>query len=413
MYKLFVYNSKKVAKIIKSQGLIKGTRTVISKVKTKNENAIVKKNVFKFYNYLLFDNKEAILKFDASKQNSELRLAWFIPDFGIGSGGHLNIFRIIHLLERLSVKSDIYICGNSQWGDPNSVKDIINKYFFPLKSQIHIINNEMTTNIEYDVALATSWQTAYYVRAFENCIKKVYFVQDFEPYFYAIGSPYSFAEQTYRFGFYGVTAGDWLKEKLSEDYGMKCESFSFSYEKELYMQHEKRDKDTKRVFFYSRPPTDRRGFELGILALNEFCKRNPEVEVVMAGWDVSEYEIPFKHFNAGVVRIEELSHLYSQCDVALILSFTNLSLLPLELMASGCPVVVNVGRNNDWIDPNKELFIYVNDEINEISEVLHHVINNQINAKRLVDNAAEMLKNSSWEQETQKIYNYLYRIVRE
>ncbi|HFL3236586.1 TPA: glycosyltransferase family 4 protein [Clostridioides difficile] len=408
VYNVFFYNAKKAVRIIRSQGIIKGSKTVLTKIKKKNEMAVSKKDIFKFYHYLLLENREARISYQAK---DELRVAWFIPDFGIGSGGHLNIFRIIHLLETMGVYSDIYICGRSQWGDPGSVKEIINDNFFPLQSNIYIIEENSEIGISYDAAIATSWQTAYYVRAFDNCVKKVYFVQDFEPYFYAQGSAYSFAEQTYKFGFYGITAGDWLKEKLEQEYGMICESFSFSYEKDLYIQHGKRDKDVRRVFFYSRPPTDRRGFELGVMALNEFCKKNPDVEVVMAGWDVSEYEIPFKHFNAGVVRIEELSHLYSQCDVSLILSFTNLSLLPLELMASGCPVVINKGKNNEWIDPDKKLFIYVDDNVQEIADVLDKVINMKIDTKTMLDNASEFLKNSSWEKESEKVKQYLFKII--
>lgn len=408
MFNLFYSHVRKVIKIIKMQGLISGSRTVFSKIKIKNENAITKKNVFKFYHYLLLENKEASLTW---KKKDEIRLAWFIPDFGIGSGGHLNIFRIIHLLERHSVKSDIYICGASQWGNSDNIKEVISKHFFPLKSNVFILNNDMVFDKEYDIAMATSWQTAYYVRAFDKCVKKAYFVQDFEPYFYAIGSSYFLAEQTYKFGFYGITAGDWLKELLIDNYNMQCESFSFSFEKDLYKQHGKRDANIRRVFFYSRPPTERRGFELGILALNEFCKKNPDVEIVMAGWDVSEYEIPFKHFNAGVVRIEELSHLYSQCDAALILSFTNLSLLPLELIASGCPVIINNGRNNEWIDPDKKMFIYVEAEINKIADTLDNVINDITKRQKVLSDAYSFLQNSSWEQETEKIYGNLKTLL--
>lgn len=409
MFKVFFYNAKKALNIIKMQGLIKGTKIVVSKIKKRNQNTLIKKNIFKFYDYLLFENKEAKLTYTS---RDELKLAWFIPDFGIGSGGHLNIFRIIHLLEKYSVKSDIYICGSSQWGNSDAIKQIIDEHFFTLQSKVFVLsNNDLKINSEYDIALATSWQTAYYVRAFDNCVKKAYFVQDFEPYFYAKGSSYFFAEQTYKFGFYGLTAGDWLKEVLTNEYNMKCESFSFSYEKDLYTPHGKRDKEIQRVFFYSRPPTERRGFELGLLALNEFCKKNPGVEIVMAGWDVSEYEIPFKHFNAGVVRIEELSQLYSQCDVALIMSFTNLSLLPLELMASGCPVIINSGRNNDWIDPHHNMFIYVNAEVDEIANALDNIITNSDLGKQMLDNAHTFLQSSSWEQEAGCIYKYLKTIL--
>ncbi len=104
-----------------------------------------------------------------------------------------------------------------------------------------------------------------------------------------------FAEETYRFGFYGITAGEWLKEKLTSEYGMQCESFGFSYDKDLYTFRKREADGVKRVFFYARPPTERRGFELGMMALNKLCEKYPETEIVFAGWDISNYEIPFKH----------------------------------------------------------------------------------------------------------------------
>ena len=49
-----------------------------------------------------------------------------------------------------------------------------------------------------------------------------------------MGSKYIFAEETYRFNFIGITAGDWLKEKLEKEYGMISTAFKFSYDKELH-----------------------------------------------------------------------------------------------------------------------------------------------------------------------------------
>ncbi len=57
------------------------------------------------------------------------KLAWFIPDYGIGSGGHLNIFRMIHNLEKINISSDIYITEASQWGGSDA-KKVINEHFF-------------------------------------------------------------------------------------------------------------------------------------------------------------------------------------------------------------------------------------------------------------------------------------------
>ena len=48
-----------------------------------------------------------------------------------------------------------------------------------------------------------------------------------------------------------------------------------------------------------------------MLALNELCRRMPEIEVVFAGWDVSGYEIPFKHRNLGIVTPQVLADSYA------------------------------------------------------------------------------------------------------
>lgn len=404
---MILYNIKKIRNLIKREGFLNGSKIVLKKLKSKKDvmNIMKKRNLFKFYSYVLLEEKKPRLTYSGSDQ---LRLAWFIPDFGVGSGGHLNIFRIIQMLEKKNIHSDIYICGESQWGTPVKIKETIDKYFFKLSSNVFVVNENLSDfHNEYDIVLATSWQTAYVVRAYEHCVKKAYFVQDFEPYFFAHGSSYSFSENTYNFGFYGITAGDWLKEKLTKEYSMECESFSFSFDHELYKSGNKREPGLRRLFFYARPPTDRRGFELGLLALNIFCNKNPDVEVIMAGWDVSEYEVPFKHFNAGIVRIEELSDLYIQCDAALILSYTNLSLLPLELLASGCPVIINEGFNNSWIDPDKDLFIYVKPTVDSISEMLDLVINKKIDCSGFLSRASEYLKYNSWETEVTKISSYL------
>ena len=73
-------------------------------------------------------------------------------------------------------------------------------------------------------------------------------------------------------GFRGITAGDWLKDVMRNDYGMTADSFLFSYDDKIYKPKEKTD-DKPRVFFYARPVTPRRDFELGMLAINELWKK--------------------------------------------------------------------------------------------------------------------------------------------
>src|SRR5262249_8019846 len=93
----------------------------------------------------------------------------------------------------------------------------------------------------------------------------------------------------------------------------------------------------------------RRGFELGFLALSLVAKQMPDVEFVLVGFPRNFMRLPFPALLPGVITPSELAALYRSCTVALVLSHTNLSLLPLELMACGCPVVPNPGRNVEWL----------------------------------------------------------------
>ena len=249
--------------------------------------------------------------------------------------------------------------------------------------------------------IATSWQTAYPLRDFDNTISKFYFVQDFEPFFYAKGSESAFAENTYKMGYRGLTAGNWLRDKLREEYGMQTESFLFSYDKELYKPGEKRD-NVPRIFFYARPVTERRNFELGILALNEVAKKIPDLEVLFAGWDVRNYTVPFRFKNLGSVRQDKLSDLYSQCDMCLVLSSTNLSLLPLEIMASNSVPVCTKGKNSEWM-MNDSNAVLVEFEPDDIAEKMIYFLEHKEELNALRASGMEYAKGTSWEAEGEKV----------
>ena len=273
-------------------------------------------------------------------------LLWFVPDFNIGSGGHLNIFRTIWHLEQMGYTSNIVIVRPAMHQDAETARADIVEHFFPLRASVYMGLAHLPPS---EFAIATSWETAYPVRALTGCARKLYFVQDYEPYFYPVGTESILAENTYRFGFFGITAGGWLAEKLAREYGMHTHAVGFGVEFDRYRRLPRREPEIRRVFFYARPPTPRRAFELGLLVLNEVSRRRPDTQFVLAGWDTADYQIPFPHLACGTVVLDDLPDLYSQCDVALVLSLTNLSLLPLELMACGCAVVSNRGDCVQWL----------------------------------------------------------------
>ncbi len=282
----------------------------------------------------------------APGQSEPGTLLWFIPDFNIGSGGHTTIFRTIWHLEQKGYRSGIVICKPVMHQNAQDARAEIQEHFFPLQAQVYLGFAGLPP---CEFAMATGWDTAYSVRAFTGARHKLYFVQDFEPYFYAMGSEHVLAENTYRFGFFGITAGDWLAGKLAQDYGMVTHPVRFGVEQERYRRRPRREPHIRRVFFYARPPTQRRAFELGLLVLKAVWERLPDTHFIMAGWDTSNYSIPFPHLSCGTVTPDELADVFSQCDVALVLSLTNASLMPPELMACGCTVVSNRGLNVEWL----------------------------------------------------------------
>jgi hypothetical protein len=284
----------------------------------------------------------------SGSNSAALRINWILAGIAAAHGGLLNIFRTIQQLEVWGHENRVYVMGRLPGGSALA-KQRIQEWYFPIKAEVEVLSDKIKDS---DALIATSWRTAYPVRGIGNTVQKFYFVQDVEYMFYAPGSLYEFARQTYQFGFQGITLGAWIAEVLRREFDMECSAFGFSYDRDHYASKGPRllPAGKKRVLFYARPETERRGFELGILALSLVVKKmQEEVEVVLVGSPHQSLDLPFPAILPGVLGITELGALYRSCDVALVLSHTNLSMLPLELMACGCAVVSNEGPNVEWL----------------------------------------------------------------
>ena len=163
-----------------------------------------------------------------ARLNGQRTINWLIPNFGVGSGGHLNIFRFIGFLEQLGWHCRVVLVGPHQHTNSQAVEDSIRQHFLPIEARVYLRPEDMPPA---DIGIATSWETAYPLRDWQSCQVKAYFVQDYECEFFAKSSYSMFAEDTYRFGFVGLTAGGWLAETLRAQYGMRTYPFGFSYDK--------------------------------------------------------------------------------------------------------------------------------------------------------------------------------------
>ncbi len=358
-------------------------------------------DLFTPYQFVLRKEKTPFDKeaYEKAKDGKKI-INWVIPEMGLSSGGHINIFRFVTMLQKAGFQNRMYIIKPQAFHSSEECRAFLAQHYVLDLDEIEVSINVAEMGFAH-ATVATSWQTAYTVRDFDNTISKFYFVQDFEPYFFPVGSEYSFAENTYKMGFRGITAGYWLQDKLHDEYGMETEGFSFSYNRNLYEPKEKRD-NTPRVFFYARPVTERRNFELGLLALNEIAKRNKDVEVVFAGWDIRNYTIPFKHKNLGSVREDKLADLYAQCDMCLILSGTNLSLLPLEVMASNSVAVCSRGANSDWL-VNDDNAIMVDFDPDDIADKICYYLEHPEELAEIRKKGLAFAEASDWQKEGDKV----------
>jgi glycosyltransferase involved in cell wall biosynthesis len=336
--------------------------------------------------------------------SSKNTINWYIPVIGQGSGGNGNIFRLIRALEDIGVESRIIIIGQNAPKSSRLAADQISKWFFPLKASVYLYGETVP---EAYLGIATEWKTAYYLRSSKLESDRAYFIQDFEPWFYPRGSHYSLAEQTYRFGFKAVTAGAWLSNLVSNDYGMKSTHIGFAPDWTIYGKREvPKTGNTKRVFFYARPPTPRRDFELGMLALQKITSIRPGLEVIFAGWDLSTYKIPFKHKSLGILKEDDLPEVYAQVDVALVISATNMSLLPVDLMACEVPVVSNRSPSVTWLLNDDNCYL-AELTVDSLAESLIEALDNPLETKRRVAQAVKDISKITWESEAQKVSAFL------
>ena len=271
-----------------------------------------------------------------------LVINWVTTPPYAGSGGHTTIFRLIRRLQELGNRCHIYFY-DVYGGDTSEHRARTFKLFPWFAGEANDVADGMR---DAHAVIATAWQTAY-PSANDRCRgKRFYFVQDFEPWFYAPGARSGLAENTYRMGFHGLTAGRFLAGKLKAEYGMDADSFDFGCDTEHY--HVLNTKDERdAIAFYTRPETPRRAFELGLMALQLFAERHPHIKIHFYGSRVGK--LPFLAFpfvDHGGLAPDALNRIYNRCFAGLSLSMTNVSLVPHEMLAAGCIPVVNDAEHN-------------------------------------------------------------------
>ena len=294
-------------------------------------------------------NLEPSWSLENNTDAKSLHIHWVIPNFTPGLGGHMTIFRTIDFLERCGHKCTIWVHSELKGDDKPSRlsslhKRVIDQHFISLQTdQVYMLGNsqEDLDRISGDIVIATDRMSTYPVLGMRKFQKRFYFVQDYEPFFFAQGTSSILTEQSYasKNNFACICASPWLKQKM-ESFGNSAVSFPLAVDHSVYHPKNNQQRSNHAIAFYVRRSTPRRLYELGLLALRELFDLGDHFEIITFGEkDLPDLGIPVKVRHAGILDANDLAHLYRQCTVGLVLSGTNYSLVPNEMMACGLPVV--------------------------------------------------------------------------
>ena len=263
-----------------------------------------------------------------------LRVAFVIPSFRRGSGGHATIANLVRGLEARGHQLALFVVDQQGRHAEDDVEQLFSSFFGPLAAPVL---KGLDGWRGADVVVATGWQTVPEVLKLPDTGARAYLVQDHEPEFYPTSAERLWAEWTYRQGLHCVCASPWLAELVSGRYGASATAFDLGVDHAAYHPLPTHRRDDL-VLFYARAVTPRRAVPLGVLALTELHRRRPEIELAVFG-EAAGLELPFPARQLGVMEPDDLAHAYASATVGLCLSLTNPSLIPTEMMACGLPVV--------------------------------------------------------------------------
>jgi glycosyltransferase involved in cell wall biosynthesis len=272
-------------------------------------------------------------------RDGKLRIGWVCAPPAGGSGGHTTLFRMVEMAEQRGHECTLFLYDKNS-DDVARHEEVVRRHWKNLKAEVR----SATTGMDgIDAVVASSWGAAHVVatRAPQTA-NKFYFIQDFEPYFYPRGALYSFAEDTYRFGFTNIALGEMIASRLRSEIGVEpnaivpfgCDDFEYRL-----LSRDATTPARSGVVYYAKRNVDRRGYLLAKLTLEKFHKEHPEQEIHVFGDRVSNWSIPVT--NHGTLSPQDLNVLYNRTIASLTLSFTNISLVPEELMAAGNVPVLN------------------------------------------------------------------------
>ena len=336
-------------------------------------------------------------------------------------GGQTSILHLGTELEKLGIRV-CYLSCKEQSGEE---MELCAKANLPdYKGRVFPVNRYMAAikrgKIKApDVVVASSWDTVFFAKRFEDSYK-MYFVQDYEPYFYSFGEEYLMSRNTYEQGLHMVSLGDWNREKILKEFEgdrdkLRIDTVSFPYDSKGY-EHRDRDFEAYRnkkkitiavyLKFYGKRLPNLIPFMLMNTA-EELKKKGIATEILYFG--EAKTFTPKGGKNLGQLKRDELNSLYDRADFGMVASMSNISLVPYEMHAAGLPVIeFEDGSYPFFFGHDTALLTRIGEK--DIAGLLMSALEDPDRLRRMDEAAAEKLKALSWERTGREFFEILSKL---
>ncbi|MFL6582928.1 MAG: glycosyltransferase family 4 protein [Chthoniobacterales bacterium] len=332
----------------------------------------------------------------------QLVINWLIPEPFAGAGGDVGIFRITRYLAEFGHECHVHVVPYNFMNEftTDQIREHVHQHFGPTTAQYHRWTGTVR---DADCTFATFWRTVEELLPLPNGGRRYYLVQDYEPYFYPIGTHQLLAEETYRAGLHCITLGRWLTRLLRDKFNAQADYFDFAVDTNTYWPRQDLRLPQRRICFYARPPTPRRIYEIGLEALRLVHHEMPEVELVFFGAGELTPPPDFPHVNRGLISAKDLATLFSSCDVGLVCSLTNPSFVPLEMLACRCAVVeIESERFEGILSHNRDAWL-VQPTARALANGVLRLLRDDALRARLVEHGYERTLTMNWRDSARQV----------
>jgi O-antigen biosynthesis protein len=339
-----------------------------------------------------------------------LHLAFVVPTFDVGSGGHYTIFQIVERLERMGHTCSIWVhdmYGQGAEHEAAVLRRMITKSFAPLRGPVF---REFDEWYGADVVVATGWQTVYPALLLDGCRARAYLVNDHEPEFFPTSVEHEWAARTYALGLYGIVGSPWLHDLYVNRYGGHAGQLTYGVDTTVYHQRAvPRRRDT--VVAYARMTTPRRAVTLAMLGLAELKRRRPDTRIALFG-SSKPVGAPFDYEDAGVASHEQLAWLFSEATAGLCLSMTNYSLVPREMLACGLPCVELDRPSTHSIFGTDGPVTLAAFDPDAIADALERLLADEAEWERRSEAGLELVRGQTWDVSAEQVERELRNALR-